>query len=212
MFKYMNTEVIMIRKLFGCEIKQKSKSEFFSSTDLVKAGNRWRAANGMPTFNFHQWRNGNQTKEFIKEIEDKFGTAIISGRGRGVNTWVHPYLFLDIALAIDPKLKIEVYEWIFDSLLKYRNESGDSYKKMCGALYNNTTAKSSFSKDISKIADLIRVECGVKDWQTASEEQLKLRDKMHEYISLFCDMFYNRNDEAVRVGILKAKEFNHLKQ
>lgn len=32
----METEVIMTRRLFGCEIKQKSKSEFFSSTDLVK--------------------------------------------------------------------------------------------------------------------------------------------------------------------------------
>jgi hypothetical protein len=208
----MKTEVIMQRELFGHTIQQKSKSEFFSATDLVKAGNKWRMANNIKPFNFNQWRNSEPTKEFIKEIEDKFGTAIISGRGRGVNTWVHPYLFLDIALAIDPKLKIEVYEWIFDSLLKYRNESGDSYKKMCGALYNNTTAKSSFSKDISKIADLIRVECGVKDWQKASEWQLKLREKMHEYISLFCDMFHNKNSEAVRIGILKAKEFNHLKQ
>lgn len=57
-----------------------------------------------------------------------------------------------------------------------------------------------------------RQQFGVKDWQKASEWQLKLREKMHEYISLFCDMFHNKNSEAVRIGILKAKEFNHLKQ
>lgn len=203
----MKTEVIMVRQLFGCDIKQKSKSEFFSSTDLIKAGNKWRILNDLPPFNFNQWKNNDSTKEFIKEIEDKFGSAIISGKGRGNNTWVHPYLFLDIALAIDPKLKIEVYQWLFDSLLKFRNDSGDSYKKMCGALYNNTTCKTSFSKYISGVADTIRIECGVKDWQNADEWQLKLRDKIHEYISLFCDMFHNNNDEAVRVGIIKGKEF-----
>ena len=42
----MVTEVIMKRELFGHEISQKSKSEFFSATDLSKAGNEWRRSNG----------------------------------------------------------------------------------------------------------------------------------------------------------------------
>jgi hypothetical protein len=35
-------------------------------------------------------------------------------------------------------LKIEVYSWLFDKLIKYRNNSGDSYKKMAGALFENS--------------------------------------------------------------------------
>jgi hypothetical protein len=41
----METEVIMKRKLFDSEISQKSQSGFFSATDLVNAGNRWRTLN-----------------------------------------------------------------------------------------------------------------------------------------------------------------------
>lgn len=203
----MKTEVIMKRNLFGCDIKQKSKSGLFSATDLIKAGNKWRAINNMPLFDFHSWRNKVSTKEFLDEVKEKFGVSIISGMGRGNDSWVHPYVFIDIALAIDPKLKVEVYGWLFDSLLMFRNDSGDSYKKMCGALFENTRVKSSFSQEIIRIADTIREECGVKDWQKATEDQLKLRDKIHEYVSLFCDMFHNNNEEAVRLGILKAKEF-----
>ena len=84
--------------------------------------------------------------EFITELEESIdGKAKISGRGRGNHTWVHPYLFIDLALAINPKLKLEVYRWIQDYLLKYRNKSGDSYKRMTGALYERASNKSKFS-------------------------------------------------------------------
>ena len=125
------------------------------------------------------------------------------GRGRGSNTWVHPLLFIDIALAISPKLKIEVYEWIFDNLIKYRNESGDSYKRMAGALFVNAQNKAHFPAYIQDVANKIRLACHVDDWQTATEVQLSKRDKLHDAISLLTDVLRN-NDDAVRIGILKT--------
>ena len=47
----MKTQVLMKRELFGCEITQQSKTEFFSATELVSAGNKWRASNGLINFN-----------------------------------------------------------------------------------------------------------------------------------------------------------------
>lgn len=202
----MKTEVIMKRELFGVEISQKSKSEFFSSTDLVKAGTKWRRANGLADFNITAYLNQKSTKEFINELEKKTNEkVIVKGRGRGVHTWVHPYLFIDIALAISPALKIEAYEWMFDNLIKYRNESGDSYKKMCGALFMRAKDKKNFYKNVSKVADYIKVQCGVKDWETATEKQLKLRDRIHENVSLLCDVIQDPN-KALAVGIKKALE------
>lgn len=199
----MKTEVKMKRELFGMEITQKSKSEFFSATDLVKAGNKFRAINGLQPFDLSEWLRYKSTKEFIDALEARFGKVKISARGRGTHTWVHPYLFIDIALAIDPQLKIEVYQWLYDHLLRYRNDSGDSFKKMTGALYQNATNKSSFTKDIKSLCRYIKNECGVKDWQTANENQLKLRDRMHENIALLCDVLRD-NDKAVNYGIRKA--------
>lgn len=200
----MITEVIMKRELFGCEISQKSKTEFLSATDLVRAGNRWRAINGLSMFDHTQFFQSKSFKELKYALEEKYGVVMISGRGRGNHTWVHPILFIDIALAINIKLKIEVYEWLFDNLIKFRNESGSSYKKMCGSLFLRTTQKSKFHDYIVTVADKIKLACGVKnDWQCATQEQLKLRDKIQDNIALLCEVL-NSVDEAVRIGILKT--------
>jgi hypothetical protein len=199
----MKTEVIMKRKLFDSEISQKSKSEFFSATDLVRAGNKWRINNNMQPFNMSEWLQQKTTKEFINALENKYGTVKISGKGRGKHTWVHPFLFIDMALAINPQLKIEVYDWLYDHLLKYRNDSGDSYKRMCGALYENMTNKREFQNYIKEVSREIRKACGVEDWQTATENQLELRDKIHDNIALLSDVLRD-NKQSVKLSILKT--------
>lgn len=205
----MNTEVIMKRPIFDGEVKQKSKSEFLSSTDLVKLGNRWRAINLMPQFDVSDWINTKQTKEFINELEKQFGTVYIAGRGRGNDSWMHPYLFIDLALAISPTLKIEVYKWMWDELLKYRNLSGDSYRLMVGVLWDKTTNKALFQRSMIKLADTIKIECGVENWQNANQKQLALRDKIHENIALLAEVMTN-TCEAIRLGIEKAKKHNSI--
>lgn len=199
----MKTEVIMKREIFGKEISQKSKSEFFSATDLVRAGNVWRITNGLEPFNMKAWFQQKGTKDFISALEKEYGKIKISGRGRGNHTWVHPFLFIDMALAISPTLKIEVYKWLYDSLLKYRNNSGDSFKKMSGALYLNASNKSLFTREIQEYSREIKSACNVNDWETANEGQLELRDRIHENIALLCDVL-NNNVDAVRIGIKKA--------
>lgn len=194
----MKTEVEMKRQLFGTQISQKSKSEYFSATDLVRAGNKWRRSNDMTDFSFSMWIKNKSTKEFVHELEKKYGDAYSISKGKGHHTWVHPLLFIDLALAISPKLKIEVYEWLFDHLIKERNDSGDSYKEMCGNLYVRHGDKKTFSKFIISVANEIREKCGVKDWQKATESQLSKRDKIHKEIALLSDVM-NNNFQAVRI-------------
>jgi hypothetical protein len=197
----------MKRPLFNYEISQKSKSEFLSATDLVRAGNQWRRDNKMNDFNLSLWFNQKSVKEFIAALEEKYGNVLLKGRGRNSHTWVHPFLFIDIALAISPKLKIETYEWLYDHLLKYRNNSGDSFKKMSGALYNKFGNKSEFTKFIKNVSCDIKKACNVEewnDWQKCSEETLKLRDKIHDNIALLSDIL--PIDQAVRIGIITAKK------
>lgn len=200
----MKTTVVMERELFGMSIAQNSKTEYFSATDLVKAGNHWRAVNKMGPFNEKSWFKNKGTEEFIAEIESKYGKAKIPARGRGNHTWVHPLLFIDMALAISPTLKIEVYEWMFDNLIKFRNEGGDSYKAMCGALFVRSTRKTNFPMFISDVARKIKLACHVEDWNRATEKQLDNRKKLHNDIALLADVL-NNNDQAVRLAITKLK-------
>lgn len=199
----MKTAVVMKRELFGCEVEQNSKTEMFNATSLAKAGNKWRSINGLSDFNLSQWIKSKGTQEFIAALEVKHGDVIKIGRGRSGSTWIHPLLFIDMALAISPSLKIEVYEWLFDNLLKFRNESGDSYKRMAGALFVNATDKAYYYKYIQDVAQKIKLACNVSDWQAATEKQLHKRDKIHDAITLLCDVLRN-NDEAVRLALIKA--------
>ncbi len=199
----MKTTVLMERELFGMPIRQNNQNEFLCANDLVAAGNKFRALNEMSLFNFRTWMDSHHNKDFIEEMKLQYGEVLQTSRGKKGATWVHPFIFIDLALAIDPKLKIEVYSWMFDQLIKSRNDSGDSYKKMCGSLYENCTNKSTFHKGVTNTALLIQNACKVKNWQTSSEQQLKLRDKIHDNISLLCNVLRD-NNQAIRAGISQA--------
>lgn len=201
----MKTAVLVQRPLLGGFVQQNSQTEMLSATDLVKIGDKWRTANDMTRFDMAAWFKNKATIEFMNELEQRYGAGNVkkASKGRGNQTWVHPLLFIDMALAINPRLKVEVYEWMFDQLIKYRNDSGDSYKAMCGALYARARAHTSFYLYVQDVAKKIKQACGVTDWNMASEEQLKLRDKLHNDIALLADVL-NNNDQAVRLAIVKA--------
>lgn len=202
----METEVIMSRELWGMEIRQKSKTEYFCASDLVNAGNKWRISQGKKIFNYTQWLKNPSTKEFIKVLENDIKEkVIIKGKQKNSLSWIHPFLFIDLALAISPELKLEAYKWLYDSLLKYRNQSGDSYKKMCGALYLTQSNKSVFANDMKELANKIKKECNVNDWEHATEEQLQLRDRIQNNIALLSDILQDR-ENLYAVAIKKAKE------
>ena len=205
----MKTAVIMQRELFGMPVSQHSKTEYFSATDLVKAGNKYRAINGLSPFNEKAWMANKGTKEFMEELEQKFGKVKISARGRGQHTWIHPLLFIDMALAISPKLKIETYEWMFDHLIKNRNESGDSYNLLCGALYKRHSNKTTFHKYIQEVAKNIRLACNVSDWNKASESQLKARDQIHKEAALLCEVLQD-NDVALKIAFARVLGVEHV--
>jgi len=201
----MKTEVIMKRKLFGYQISQRSKTEFFSATDLARAGNAWRMSRSMDPFSLKSWFKSKQNIDFVNAVKRKYGQVKISGRGSKSHTWVHPLLFIDIALAIDPELKIEVYEWLYDYLLKYRNDSEDSYKRMSGSLWVNHGNKATFHKYIKNVALEIREVIDVPSWQDATQVQLYARDKIHDNIAVLANVL-SSNSQAVRIGILEEKK------
>lgn len=206
----MKTHVIMKRELFGSEISQHSKTEMFSATDLAKIGNKWRIMNDMDPFSMKSWLQNKGTKEFIAELEVKFGQGNVKkmARGKGHHTWFHPLLFIDMALAISPKLKIETYEWMFDHLIKNRNDSGDSYNLMCGAIYKRWNNKSTFHKYITEVANNIKNLCKVKNWQEANEKQLKIRDDVHKEIALLCDVLQEPK-LAVQIAFARVMKVEH---
>lgn len=209
----MKTKVILERKFMTGFVRQDSKNGMFNATDLVKIGDQKRIELGKDKFNLSQFLGTKSVLEFIEELHNSLPNEkiIVAKKGKGGGTWVHPLLFIDIALALDPKLKIGVYGWLHDELIKYRNDSGSSYNKMVGALYNRYENKSEFKNQIILLAKYIKLKCEVEDWNTATEDKLKLRDKIHDNISLLCDVLRDTK-QAVKIGVENAlKEYNKNK-
>lgn len=66
--------------------------------------------------------------------------------------WMHPYLFIDFAMWLNPAFKYEVIKFVHDNLINFRNRAGDAYKEMSAAVY------SILPRDIfkDKVQDLAR--------------------------------------------------------
>jgi KilA-N domain len=201
---YMKTEQIITRRLFNHPIRQKHLTQAFCASDIVTAGNIIKTARGEKPFDLTNYMRQLGVKGFIQEIEKKHGWAKYSTRGRTGAVWVHPILFIDIAFAIDPKLKLEAYEWLFDNLCEFRNNSGDSYKKMCGCLYVRWGNKQTFHAHIQEVAKLIKDRCQVEDWNKADTRQLKLRDQIQEDVSWLAEELRD-GEKAVELALRRSR-------
>lgn len=201
-------QILTSRELFGEVVEQRTCDGFFNLTKLVKAGNKWRTINGLSEFNFTAYLKSKRTTDFINALEEKYGNVLIKSRSKNEKTWGHPLLFIDLALAISPTLKVEVYEWIMDLLVRYRCESADSYIVLCGVLYKHATDKANFNKNMPKVANMIKNECGLdpkQEWNSATESQLKKRERIHSNIIGLCGVLKDPN-RAIELGILQTRQ------
>lgn len=203
-------QVLTSRSLMGQVVRQRTKDSYFNMSDMLALGNKYRIENNLPTTKLGVYLSQKSVKEFIASLKEREGKEVwIKGRlGRkskddeSAGVWAHPLIFIDFALWINPQLKIETYYWIMDFLVKYRIDSADSYVRMCGALYKHTTNKHRFKADIALAANYIKKACGVAgDWNSATQEQLEMRDKMQDNVARLCGVLRDAK-KAFEIGVL----------
>lgn len=197
----------MIRPLENTSIEQRTLDGYFNATSLLK---QWNALNDAQK-EIKDFLSNKGTQEFINEIikqenlHGDFSPYVVSKArsDRGGGTWMHPLLFIDFAMWLNPRFKYHVLKFVYDNLITFRKESGDSYKKMCDALYKCFADKTKFGKFIAGEALKIKQACGVDSWEVASEEQLELRKKIEDTASIIAEYLPLENvvSEAIRKNI-----------
>ena len=76
------------------------------------------------------------TQEYIQVIMQKENlnteaSVYLKSRGKySGGTWMHPMLFIDFAMWLNPYFKYDVLRFVSDEMIKYRNLAGDSYKML----------------------------------------------------------------------------------
>lgn len=72
-------------------------------------------------------------RENLNPIRDVYKTSKARA-DRGGGTWMHPLLFIDFAMWINPVFKYDVLKFVYDQMIKYRNDAGDAYRELGSAV------------------------------------------------------------------------------
>lgn len=134
----MKTNVTLTRKMGEFDVLQRTSDGMFNATELLK---QWNKSSGQQKKLDHYFEN-KATQEFITAlmIEEKIDTRnsvyVKSRASRGSNsgTWMSPLLFIDFSMWLNPTFKVKVLKFVYDQLIKYRNDAGDAYIEMSCAV------------------------------------------------------------------------------
>lgn len=134
----MKTNQLLTRQMADFAVMQRTCDSMFNATALLK---QWNESKN-ESKEINKFFDNNATKDFINAliIEENLHTQNSTyvksraSRGNNAGTWMHPLLFIDFAMWLNPSFKVKVLRFVSDQLLKYRNDAGDAYIEMTGAI------------------------------------------------------------------------------
>ena len=200
----MKTNQVMIRKMGDFDVSQRTKDGMFNATALLK---QWNAQDGVAQRKLDNYFASAKTTEFIDTIieREKLNTpkmVYLKTRGNNGGTWMHPLLFIDFAMWINPSFKYDVLKFVYDQMIKYRNDSGDAYKLLSSAVgsivpkndmrkYMQIIAKGINYIIVGRHEHMVRNECGTEEIQ---KEYFELEKQVAMLIN---DGFLKTGEEVV---------------
>lgn len=141
----MKTNQVLNRTMGDFEVEQRTSDGMFNATELLKQWNQWVKLNTQNSGYLKKQKDlddffsNKSTLEYIdviikRENLKERNSVFIKSRGRNGGTWMHPFLFMDFAMWLNTDFKYEVVKFVYDQLIAYRNEAGDTYKNMCSEI------------------------------------------------------------------------------
>ena len=201
--KEMKTNQMMVRKMGNFNVTQRTKDGYFDASSLLK---QWNESTGMQKQMSH-YTSSSSTNEFIKalvneeELKER-DSVLIQRRGKNGGTYMHPLLFLDFAMWINPSFKVKVLKFVYDEMIRYRNEAGDAYKEL-GCAVMKIVPKASMKKAMKKVAEALNWivfdghEKMMRNKQGDEEKQRELFQLEHKVSDLINEGFITRYDDLV---------------
>lgn len=134
----MKTNNVMVRPMGDFVVQQRTKDGMFNATALIA---QWNASSGEKK-EVTKFFENDGAQQFIKALmeEENLHTqnsAYVKSKARadrGGGTWMHPYLFVKFAMWLNPRFEVKVIKFVYDEMIKYRNEAGDAYKYLSAAV------------------------------------------------------------------------------
>lgn len=204
----------MIRNFDGNEVTQRTDNSFLNATDLLKIYNE--TANTPKRF--ADFWNNKATDDFLDALihEENLNVynstplkteLFIVTRGKYGSTYMHPYLFVKFAMWLSATFEVKVIKWVYDNLIKVRNDAGDHYLEMTESIKDRYLEWSNGKKPdpliFIKEANFIKqLAFGYtnKTRNEASEQELKLLNALQL-----------ANIKLIKNGLGKNERYKQLK-
>lgn len=221
----MKTNIVMKsekdRELFGVVIRQETKTGFMSLTDLQEAYTHARVLSGWKDHYVSDVMKTAQNWEriyyilyeqgfvktsisvFMEEAKENgivktlksCGVYKTTGRGENKTVMCNPYIWVLVAMELNPQLYAKVVTWLTDKLILNRIEAGNFYKSLSSSL---TKIQNPDYKNIAislNIAIFGRHETGIRN--TGSKEQLEELTRLEDRISFAIERGYIKNNAEI---------------
>ena len=205
----MKTNVNMVRKMGDFEVVQRTKDGMFNANELLK---QWNKHSGQQK-ELKKFFENKATKEFIQTIENeeylhtRNSVYVKSRASRGSNagTWMHPLLFIDFAMWLNPTFKYHVLKFVHDQLIEFRHMAGDNYKSLSGSIAKLAQGNQENYKEIARMLNHIvfgKHESGIR--QFASSQQLRELSVLQEKATFLIDMGYVNDMDDLKEAMRKV--------
>lgn len=154
---------------------QRTSDGFFNATKLVE---NWNNANGDKK-QLGNYMKTQGTIEYIEQLKKEgISMPIIAVRGQGdkSGTWVHPKVFIDVAMWVSVEFKSKVIDFVIDGLIKSRHDAGDYYNEMTKAIletYVDTHGVKPPARVYIDEANLVKSLVSITDRNNMSESELR---------------------------------------
>ena len=140
----MKTNNVILRPMGEFKVAQRTKDGMFNATALLKQWNE-KSISERKMANFFASEKTNEFVQTIMAKEDLHTPKMVyvksrASRGDSAGTWMHPMLFIDFAMWINPSFKYDVLKFVYDQMIKYRNDAGDAYKKLANSVQKIVSA------------------------------------------------------------------------
>lgn len=234
----MKTNVIMKsnedRNLFGIVIRQETKTKFFNLSDLQESYTRKRIKEGWDEKRIDHILNYKDNHEriyyilkeqgfiipplagFIEEVEKQgiaktlkqYGVYKTTGARKTKTTWCNPYIFILIALELNPEFYAKVVMWVGDQLILNRIEAGNFCRALNGSIQKLNPTSSDYMVTAKALNFMIfgKHEVGIRN--TGTRQQLKELASLEEKMAFAIDMGYIRSisEMVEQLRILYSKK------
>lgn len=176
----------MVRYIENLSVIQRTSDGYFDANALLT---QWNSVEGNVRRRMDLFLDNKNTKEFIsalaKDESQRQKTTIgenqlvIKTKGRNMKegktpdkVWMNPLLFIKFAMWINPTFEVKVLRFVYDEMIRYRNEAGDAYKELSSAVMR-IVPKDFMPKAMQKIGEAL-------NWVIFNNHEKDLRNKHGE--------------------------------